>query len=161
EVLVQLVMAAMTIEPLRTRWVGRAMTAVAGARPPATSAAPPSKSNRATSSLAGFSSTAKAEAKLSHTDVSDPRYRVRFGSAAVRTPTFPHRPREVPRGDATRQGPGHADADHDWCGQVGTLRQQRGLRRDAADAPAEPAQAEGHPGMTVGAEPRVGKRVAA
>ena len=79
----QLVMAAMTTEPSRSRWVGRALTAVAGARPPATSAAPPSKSNRATSSLAGFSSTAKAEVKLSHTDGSDTRSWGRFGPATL------------------------------------------------------------------------------
>ena len=83
EVFVQLVMAAITTDPLRSCWVGRAMTAAAGARLPATSAAPPSKSKRATSSLAGFSSTAKAEVKLCQTAGSGTRSWGRFGPATL------------------------------------------------------------------------------
>src|SRR5207245_1869916 len=88
EVLVQLVIAAITTEPLRTCAAGLAITAVACCFSPSTSATPPSESNRATSLLLGLSSMAKAVLKLSHTRGSATRSCGRFGPARLGSTAF-------------------------------------------------------------------------
>ena len=68
-----------------------------------------------------------------------------------------HGQHEVGRGRALAQLPDQAEADHLRRHHVERLAEHRGLGLDAADAPAEDAQAVDHRGVRVGADQRVGQ----
>ena len=63
---------------------------------------------------------------------------------------------QVGRGRALRQPAGQAEADHVGDQHGDRLAEHGRLRLDAADAPAQHAQAVDHRGVAVGAEQRVG-----
>ena len=63
---------------------------------------------------------------------------------------------EIGRGDALAQFAGQLEADHFRQQHRQGLAEHRGLRLDAADAPAEHGEAVDHRGVAVGADERVG-----
>ena len=69
-----------------------------------------------------------------------------------------NREHEIGRGRAFRQRAGQTDAQDLRDQHRARLTEHRGLRLDAADAPAEDAQSVDHRRMRVGAEERVGVR---
>ena len=64
--------------------------------------------------------------------------------------------REVGRGHAGPQHAGHVHADDFGCEEIDRLPEHAGFGFDAADAPADNAEAVDHGGVRVGADQRVG-----
>src|SRR5438105_719777 len=147
DVLVQLVMAAITTAPPARSVAGlTAVAAPASAKAFLTDSswAPPSPFIRARSS--GSSRPPKAPVKLSQTFGRATRSCGRLGPATDGST------------DARAESSTELDPDHHWRRQEHRLAEESRLGLDPADAPAEDAEPVDHRGVGVGSDERVGQR---